>query len=108
MAQPSKVFNISIVAHVDHGKTSLTDCLLASNAIISKRMAGKLKYLDSREDEQEKEITMKASAVSLIFKEKKKGKISELHFLCYIWFCYIVFLKEEIWGISNYKRRSTW
>ena len=76
MRTPSKVFNISIVAHVDHGKTSLTDCLLASNAIISKRMAGKLKYLDSREDEQEKEITMKASAVSLVFKEPKKGRES--------------------------------
>lgn len=74
MLKPNKVFNVSIVAHVDHGKTSLTDCLLASNAIISKRMAGKLKYLDSREDEQEKEITMKASAVSLMFQDKKKGK----------------------------------
>ena len=63
MKDPKKVFNVSIVAHVDHGKTSLTDCLLASNAIISKRMAGKLKYLDFREDEQEKEITMKSSAV---------------------------------------------
>ena len=79
MLQPEKVFNISIVAHVDHGKTSLTDRLLASNAIISKRMAGKLKYLDSREDEQEKEITMKASAVSLIFKDTKKGKKKPLN-----------------------------
>ena len=73
MQKPDKVYNVSIVAHVDHGKTSLTDCLLASNAIISKRMAGKLKYLDSREDEQEKEITMKASAVSLMFHDKKKS-----------------------------------
>lgn len=73
MKTPSKVFNVSIVAHVDHGKTSLTDCLLASNAIISKRMAGKLKYLDFREDEQEKEITMKSSAVSLLFKDPKSS-----------------------------------
>ena len=74
MSEPNKVFNVSIVAHVDHGKTSLTDCLLASNAIISKKMAGKLRYMDSREDEQEKEITMKASAVSLKYYDKVKSK----------------------------------
>lgn len=73
MSEPQSVFNVSIVAHVDHGKTSLTDCLLASNAIISKKMAGKLKYMDSREDEQEKEITMKSSAVSLLYNDKAKS-----------------------------------
>lgn len=55
---------MTIVAHVDHGKTSFADSLLSSNNIISSRMAGKLRFLDSREDEQERGITMESSAVS--------------------------------------------
>lgn len=62
----SKIWNVCVVAHVDHGKTSLTDAMLASNNIISKKMTGLLRYLDFREDEQEREITMKSSAVSLL------------------------------------------
>ncbi|KAK9453620.1 P-loop containing nucleoside triphosphate hydrolase protein [Dipodascopsis uninucleata] len=65
---PDCVRNICILAHVDHGKTSLSDCLLASNGIISQRMAGKVRYLDSREDEQIRGITMESSAISLYFK----------------------------------------
>ncbi|KAJ3272649.1 Cytoplasmic GTPase/eEF2-like protein (ribosomal biogenesis) [Terramyces sp. JEL0728] len=59
--------NICIIAHVDHGKTSLSDCLLASNGIISSKLAGKVRYLDSREDEQERGITMESSGISLFF-----------------------------------------
>ncbi|KAI4891809.1 hypothetical protein NFI96_024233, partial [Prochilodus magdalenae] len=61
----SNIRNICILAHVDHGKTTLADCLVASNGIISTRLAGKLRYLDSREDEQIRGITMKSSAISL-------------------------------------------
>ncbi|XP_026122706.1 elongation factor-like GTPase 1 [Carassius auratus] len=61
----SNIRNLCILAHVDHGKTTLADCLVASNGIISSRLAGKLRYLDSREDEQIRGITMKSSAISL-------------------------------------------
>ncbi|KAK9462181.1 P-loop containing nucleoside triphosphate hydrolase protein [Lipomyces oligophaga] len=67
-ANPEAVRNICILAHVDHGKTSLSDCLLASNGIISQKLAGKVRYLDSREDEQIRGITMESSAISLYFK----------------------------------------
>ncbi|EGW35158.1 uncharacterized protein SPAPADRAFT_131598 [Spathaspora passalidarum NRRL Y-27907] len=67
----SCIRNICILAHVDHGKTSLSDSLLATNGIISQRMAGKVRYLDSREDEQLRGITMEASAISLYFKVMK-------------------------------------
>ncbi|EXJ84083.1 elongation factor 2 [Capronia epimyces CBS 606.96] len=59
--------NICILAHVDHGKTSLTDSLIATNGIISPKMAGKIRYLDSRPDEQTRGITMESSAISLYF-----------------------------------------
>ncbi|XP_060924303.1 elongation factor-like GTPase 1 [Limanda limanda] len=62
---PANIRNLCILAHVDHGKTTLADCLVASNGIISSRLAGKLRYLDSREDEQIRGITMKSSAISL-------------------------------------------
>ncbi|KAJ3593570.1 hypothetical protein NHX12_005904 [Muraenolepis orangiensis] len=70
---PANIRNLCILAHVDHGKTTLADCLVASNGIISSRLAGKLRYLDSREDEQLRGITMKSSAISLhcTFMEKE-------------------------------------
>jgi len=67
-ANQAHVRNICILAHVDHGKTTLSDSLLASNGIISSKLAGKVRYLDSREDEQERGITMESSAISLYFK----------------------------------------
>ncbi|KAN0060972.1 Cytoplasmic GTPase/eEF2-like protein (ribosomal biogenesis) [Thecaphora frezii] len=58
----------TLIGHVDHGKSSFADSLLAANNIISARMAGQIRYLDSREDEQQRGITMEASAVSLSVK----------------------------------------
>ncbi|OOF93099.1 hypothetical protein ASPCADRAFT_209716 [Aspergillus carbonarius ITEM 5010] len=65
--QPDDIRNICILAHVDHGKTSLTDSLIATNGIISPKLAGKIRYLDSRPDEQLRGITMESSAISLFF-----------------------------------------
>ncbi|XP_012525616.1 elongation factor-like GTPase 1 [Monomorium pharaonis] len=61
----ARIRNICILAHVDHGKTTLADSLVASNGIISGKLAGKLRYLDSRPDEQVRGITMKSSSITL-------------------------------------------
>lgn len=66
MKNTSSIRNVCILAHVDHGKTTIADSLLATNRLVSKRMAGLVRYLDDRIDEQERGITMKSSAVSLV------------------------------------------
>lgn len=47
-----RVRNICILAHVDHGKTTLSDNLIAANGLMSARLVGEMRYLDSRADEQ--------------------------------------------------------
>ena len=66
LPETKKIRNVSIVAHVDHGKTTLADCLIASNGIIHKKQAGQLKLLDDRHDEQQRGITMKSSSICLM------------------------------------------
>ena len=87
---------ITTIGHVDHGKTTFVDSLLAANNIISARMAGKIRYMDSREDEQQRGITMESSAVSLRFKMMKR---SESGSKCLTWtgsrFSHILFSAPE-------------
>lgn len=68
----------TLIGHVDHGKSSYADSLLAANGIISSRAAGQIRYLDSREDEQERGITMEASAVSLTFKLRQRQEDTDV------------------------------
>ncbi|KAK9830922.1 hypothetical protein WJX81_005694 [Elliptochloris bilobata] len=65
-SQTERIRNICILAHVDHGKTTLSDHLIGSNGLIHPRMVGELRYLDSRDDEQARGITMKSSSIGLL------------------------------------------
>ncbi len=60
-----RVRNTSIIAHVDHGKTTLSDSLLAAAGIISEQTAGQKLFLDSWELEQKRQMTVFASNISL-------------------------------------------
>jgi len=59
--------NISVIAHVDHGKSTLTDSLIGHAGIIAKAKAGDTRFMDTRKDEQERTITIKSTGVSLYF-----------------------------------------
>ena len=57
--------DMGIIAHVDHGKTTLSDSLLASSGLISPTVAGEALALDYMEEEQQRQMTIKAANVSL-------------------------------------------
>jgi elongation factor 2 len=65
MNDPVHIRNTSIIAHVDHGKTTLSDSLLAAAGIISEQTAGQKLFLDSWELEQKRQMTVFASNISL-------------------------------------------
>jgi elongation factor 2 len=65
MDKPEQIRNIAIAAHVDHGKTTLTDNLLAGAGMIGQESAGQQLAMDTEEDEQERGITIDAANVSM-------------------------------------------
>ena len=66
MDKPEHIRNIGIVAHIDHGKTTLSDNLLAGAGMISEELAGRQLFMDSDEEEQARGITIDASYVSMV------------------------------------------
>ncbi|MCD6428731.1 MAG: elongation factor EF-2, partial [Desulfurococcales archaeon] len=65
MSNLEQVRNIGIIAHVDHGKTTTTDSLLAAAGIISIKVAGEALALDYLDVEQKRGITVKSANISL-------------------------------------------
>ncbi len=74
MANQKNIRNIGIVAHIDHGKTTLSDNLIAASGMISMDLAGKLTVLDSYILEQERGITINASNISLVYSPNDKDE----------------------------------
>jgi len=67
MDQPDNIRNMSVIAHVDHGKTTLTDSLICKAGIISEKIQGKKRFTDNDEEEIARGITIKSTGVSLSY-----------------------------------------
>lgn len=78
MWKPERIRNMGIVAHIDHGKTTLSDNLLAGAGMISEELAGQQLYLDFDEQEQERGITINAANVSMVHEYKDKEYLINL------------------------------
>lgn len=61
MDKKSNIRNMSVIAHVDHGKSTLTDSLVSKAGIIASSRAGGMRFTDTRKDEQERCITIKST-----------------------------------------------
>ncbi|KAJ8662466.1 elongation factor 2 [Lichtheimia ornata] len=78
MDKVTNVRNMSVIAHVDHGKSTLTDSLVSKAGIISAGRAGETRFMDTRKDEQERGITIKSTAISMYFQLEHEEDIKEI------------------------------
>lgn len=79
MKDPKNIRNMSVIAHVDHGKTTLTDSLIARAGIIASNKVGEAQTTDYDEEEKNRGITIKSTGVSLYYEIDNYDKnISEL------------------------------
>ena len=62
---------------VDHGKSTLTDSLVSKAGIIANAKAGEVRFTDTRQDEKDRGITIKSTAISMYF-EIDKDDISSI------------------------------
>ncbi|WWD18312.1 elongation factor 2 [Kwoniella shandongensis] len=67
MDHPTNIRNMSVIAHVDHGKSTLTDSLVSKAGIIASSKAGEMRFTDTRQDEIDRGITIKSTAISMYF-----------------------------------------
>ncbi len=75
---PEQIRNIAICAHIDHGKTTLSDNLLAGAGMMSEALAGNARQLDFHDDEQERGITIDSASVSMAHELKGKEYLINL------------------------------
>src|SRR6188474_3720177 len=68
-----QIRNFGVIAHVDHGKTTMSDSLLAASGIISPSVAGQALALDSMKLEQNRQMTIREANVTLFY-ENDDGK----------------------------------
>lgn len=77
MERKANIRNISVIAHVDHGKSTLTDSLIGKAGIIADSRQGEARFMDTRDDEQARSITIKATSVSLYYERVDNPEAEE-------------------------------
>jgi len=78
MDKQLQIRNMCVIAHVDHGKSTLTDSLVSKAGIIASAKAGDTRFTDTRADEQERCITIKSTGISMYYELPKiEGQVKE-------------------------------
>ena len=78
MRKPEFIRNIGTAAHIDHGKTTLSDNLIAGSGMMSEELAGKQLLLDFDEQEQARGITINAASASMVYVFREKEYLINL------------------------------
>lgn len=75
----NNIRNMSVIAHVDHGKSTLSDSLVSKAGIIAQAKAGDTRFMDTRQDEIDRGITIKSTAISLFHEVDHEDDIPKLN-----------------------------
>lgn len=106
MDKKNNIRNMSVIAHVDHGKSTLTDSLVSKAGIIAAKNAGEARFTDTRQDEQDRCITIKSTGISMFFEynldagEKVLRTSPSLPFVVIFYF-FCLHKKQEGFGIMS-------
>lgn len=67
MGKKHNIRNMSVIAHMGHGKSTLTDSLVSNAGISAAKNAGEALFTDTRQDERDRCISIKSTGISMFF-----------------------------------------